>query len=307
MTWRAVAHKDFRDAIRSRWLYGATAFFVLFVGGATALAFGVLFPPGLRDASNLFGFFANLGVFSLSFPGLLALVLGFIALSTSYGAITDERESGSLKLMLSLPNSRRDVVLGKLLGRSAVVVVALLAGFLAAFVGILATGTSVDYGSFVPHVALTAILGVAFVAIGLGISATADSNREATLATLGLYLIFGILWSSISEGIPKLVNYAFEETPGLGGIDELTRVKLGLFLKYLNPLKTYETLAAEMYYGAEKARLVSAAFGEQVVIGQTLKEGIPFYFSGWFLMLVLLAWIAVPTLVGYWSFQKRDL
>jgi ABC-2 type transport system permease protein len=307
MTWRAVAHKDFRDAIRSRWLYGATAFFVLFVGGATALAFGVLFPPELRDASNLFGFFANLGVFSLSFPGLLALVLGFIALSTSYGAVIDERESGSLKLMLSLPNSRRDVVLGKLLGRSAVVVVALLAGFLAAFVGIVATGTSVDYGAFVPHVALTALLGIAFVAIGLGISAAADSNREATLATLGLYLIFGVLWSSISEGIPKLVNYAFEETPGVGGIDELTRVKLGLFLKYLNPLKTYETLAAEMYYSAEKARLVSAAFGEQVVIGETLKQSIPFYFSGWFLMLVLLAWIAVPTIVGYWSFRKQDL
>ncbi|SFG99500.1 ABC-2 type transport system permease protein [Halopelagius inordinatus] len=307
MTWRAVARKDFQDAIRSRWLFGATAFFVLFVGGATALFFGLLLPPGARDASNLFGFFANLGVFSLSFPGLLALILGFIGLSTSYGAVIDERESGSLKLMLSLPNSRRDVVVGKLLGRSAVVAVALLAGFLAAFVGFVATGTTVDYGAFVPHVALTVLLGVAFVSIGLGISAAADSGREATLATLGLYLIFGILWSSIAEGIPKLLNYAATEAPFLSPLENLTRVKIGLFLKYVNPLKTYETLAAQVYYGAEQARLVSAAFGEQAVLGPLFQESMPFYFTGWFLMLVLLAWIVVPVALGYLVFERQDL
>lgn len=307
MTWRAVARKDFRDAIRSRWLFGATAFFVLFVGGATALFFGVLLPPEARDASNLFGFFANLGVFSLSFPGLLALILGFVGLSTSYGSVIDERESGSLKLMLSLPNSRRDVVVGKLLGRSAVVAVALLAGFLAAFVGFLATGTSVDYGAFVPHVALTVLLGVAFVSIGLGISAAADSGREATLATLGLYLVFGILWSSIAKGIPKLVNYAAEEMPFVGPVEQLTQVKLGLFLKYVNPLKTYETLAAQVYYSAAQARLVSAGFGEQVALGPVFQESMPFYFSGWFLILVLLAWIVVPVALGYYVFEKQDL
>jgi ABC-2 type transport system permease protein len=307
VTWRAVARKDFRDAIRSRWLFGTTAFFVLFVGGATALVFGLLLPPGLRDASNLFGFFANLGFFSLSFPGLLALILGFIGLSTSYGAIIDERSSGSLKLMLSLPNSRRDVVLGKLLGRSAVVVAALLAGFLAAFVGILATGTSVDYGAFLPHVALTALLGVVFVAVGLGISAAADTNREATLATLGLYLIFAVLWTSLAEGIPRLLSLVAEQIPGLTAFDAVTMAKLGLFLKYVNPLTTYETLAAQVYYGAAQARSVSASYAEQVALQSVFQEGVPFYFSGWFLMLVLLAWIVVPVALGYYSFEKADL
>lgn len=307
MTWVAVARKDFRDAIRSRWLFAATAFFVLFVGGATALFFAVLFPPEVRDASNLFGFFLSLGVFSLSFPGLLALIVGFVGLTTSYGAVVDERASGSLKLMLSLPNSRLDVVVGKLLGRSAVVVVALLAGFLASFVVMIATGTAIDYGSFLPHVALTALLGVAFVSVGLGISAAADSGREATLATLGLYLIFGVLWSSIAEGIPKLLNYAAENVLGLAPLDVLTRVKIGMFLKYVNPLQTYETLAAEVYYGAAQARLVSAVYGEQIVIGPALKESVPFYLSGWFLTLVLLAWVVVPVAAGYYAFERRDL
>jgi len=306
MSWRAVARKEFRDAIRSRWLHGSTLFFVLFLAGTAGLFFGVLLGPESRQVSNLFGFFANLGVFSFSFPGLLALVLGFMALSTSYGSITEERESGSIKLLLSLPNSRLDAVLGKLLGRSGVVVVALLVGFFATFVVLLATGTRLELGSFSQQILLTALLGVAFVSVGLSISALADSNREATLATMGLYLVFAILWGSVSEGIPKLLNYAAQQLGG-GGVAELTRVKLGVFLKYLNPLKTYETLAAQAYYGPAQARLVSTTFGERTVLAPVLEGSLPFYYSGWFLFLILLAWIVVPAVVGYWAFERADL
>ncbi|WP_049985628.1 ABC transporter permease [Halobellus rufus] len=306
MSWQAVARKEFRDAIRSRWLHGSTLFFVLFLGGAPALFFGLLIPADLRQISNLFGFFADLGVFSFSFPGLLALILGFVALSTSYGSITEERESGSIKLLLSLPNSRLDAMVGKLLGRSAVVVVALLVGFFATFLVLLATGTRLQLGSFVPQIALTALVGVAFVSIGLSLSALADSNREATLATMGLYLVFAVLWGSISEGIPKLLNYAAEQV-GIGGISEVLRVKIGVFLKYLNPLKTYETLAAQVYYGPEQARLVTTTFGEQAILTPVLEESVPFYFSGWFLLVILLAWVVVPAVVGYWAFERADL
>ena len=306
MSWQAVARKEFRDAIRSRWLHGSTLFFALFLGGAASLFFGVLIGPENRQVSSLFGFFANLGVFSFSFPGLLALVLGFIALSTSYGSITDERETGSIKLLLSLPNSRLDAMVGKFLGRSAVVVAALLAGFLLVFAVLIATGTRLELGSFVPQVALTALLGMAFVSIGLGISALASSNREATLATMGLYLVFAVLWGSVSEGIPKLINYTAEQV-GAGGVSELTRVKLGMVLKYLNPLKIYETLAAELYYEPAQARLVSATFGEQAALGPVLQESIPFYFSGGFLFVVLIAWIVLPVTIGYWAFRSADL
>ncbi len=306
MSWQAVARKEFRDAIRSRWLHGSTLFFALFIGGAAALFFGVLIGPDGRQVSNLFGFFANLGVFSFSFPGLLALVLGFIALSTSYGSITGERETGSIKLLLSLPNSRLDAMIGKFLGRSAVVVAALLVGFLVAFAVLIATGTRLELGSFVPQVALTALLGMAFVSIGLGISALASSNREATLATMGLYLVFAVLWGSVSEGIPKLLNYAAEQA-GMGALAVATRVQIGVFLKYLNPLKAYETLAAQLYYGAAQARLVSATFGEQNALGPIFQESIPFYFSGWFLFAILLAWIVLPVAVGYWAFERADL
>jgi ABC-2 type transport system permease protein len=147
---------------------------------------------------------------------------------------------------------------------------------------------------------------MAFVSIGLGISALASSNREATLATMGLYLVFAVLWGSISEGIPKLINYAAEQV-GAGGVSEVTRVKIGVFLKYLNPLKAYETLAAQLYYGPVQARLVSATFGEQSALGPVLEESVPFYFTGEFLFVILLAWVVVPAAVGYWAFERTDL
>lgn len=51
-----------------------------------------------------------------------------------YRAIVGERESGSLKFLLGLPHTRRDVILGKLIGRVSTVTVAVLVGF--AIVGV---------------------------------------------------------------------------------------------------------------------------------------------------------------------------
>jgi len=93
----------------------------------------------------------------------------------------------------------------------------------------------------------------------------------------------------------------------MGALAVATRVQIGVFLKYLNPLKAYETLAAQLYYGAAQARLVSATFGEQNALGPIFQESIPFYFSGWFLFLILLAWIVLPVAVGYWAFERADL
>jgi len=53
-----------------------------------------------------------------------------MALIAAYLAIAGERESGSLKLLLGLPPSRGEVLVGKFLGRSGVVAIGLVLGFL---------------------------------------------------------------------------------------------------------------------------------------------------------------------------------
>lgn len=307
MTWEAVARKDFSDARRSRWLWGLSAFFVLFIGGTTAAFFGLL---ATNDASAeaLFGLFASGGLFSFSYTGFLAFALAFIALITSYGALSDERESGTLKLLLSLPHSRLDVVLGKLAGRSAVVVLPVLGGFLAAIVALVATGTGLGIDKLVPHIALTVLLAAAFVSIGVGVSAAARSGRQATLGALGLYFLFAVLWSLVANGLPALVSEIAKRVPGVSPPEGLSVALSRMFVKYLNPLRAYETLVAQVYYGdVAQARLVKAGFAEQMVLGPALQESVPFYLSGWFIMLVLLAWIVVPPLLGYRAFRDADL
>lgn len=306
MSWQAVAQKDFEDAIRSRWLWGLSVFFLLFFGGTTTLFYVYVGGPD-ATSDSLFGLFAS-GFLSFSYTGFLAFALAFIALITSYGAVVDERESGTLKLLLSLPHARRDVIAGKIAGRSAVVVIPALVGFLIALVALLVTGTRIVPGHFFPQIALTALLAVAFVSIGVGVSASADSGRQATLGTLGLYFLFALLWSFVARGFPQLLSEIAKRVPGIDPLSGPLSIQLRLLVKYVNPLRAYETLVAEVYFGDPiQARLVKEGFFTQAQAAPVLQEGLPFYLTGPFIFAVLLAWIVVPPLLGYWSFRDQDL
>jgi ABC-type transport system involved in multi-copper enzyme maturation, permease component len=306
MTWEAVATKEFRDAIRSRWLQGATLVLTILLAGTTGVFFGVILGSEAREISNLFGIFINLGVFNFSFTGLIGLILGFIALSTTYGSITDERASGSIKLLLSLPNDRQDVVIGKFLGRTAVVVASVLIAFIITFMILIATGTSLQLGMFLPHIALTVLLGIVFAAIGLGISAGADSNREATLSAMALYLIFALLWGAVASGIPRILLAATNQVNGLS-LSETTQATIALALSYLNPLRLYETLAAQLYSSPATARLVTASLQQRALLAPQFESSVPPYFSGWALLVVFILWVILPIIVGYSIFERRDL
>jgi ABC-2 type transport system permease protein len=308
MTLESVARKDFRDALRSRWLLGLTLFFALLIGGSTALFYGVLLSGSGANSETLFGLStAPGGTFSFSYAGMLGFVLALIALVTAHGSLIDERESGTIKLLLSLPNSRRDVVFGKFLGRSLVVIISMLAGFVLAFFAMLLTGGQVMYTSFVGQIALSGLLATAFVSIGVWLSATSTSQRQALFSTVGLYFIFAVLWSTVATGIPRLLNWVAEQVPGVQPMAGEQVALMRLFIKYLNPLRAYETLVAQLYGSAEAARLFKAGLVESLVLQPILQESIPFYLSGPFILAILFAWIAVPPVLGYWAFRESDL
>jgi ABC-2 type transport system permease protein len=319
VSWRVVAEKDFRDAVRSRWLWGLSLFFVAFIAGSTALFYTVVGSgDGAATSKDLFGLFAGAGFLSFSYTGLLAFALVFIALITSYAAVVGERDSGTLKLLLSLPHSRRDVVVGKVLGRSGVVVAPVVLGFLVAAVVMVVAGVRVNFGTYLPQVLLTSLLGVVFVAVGVGLSASARTSRRATLTVFGLYFLFSVLWASVPSGVVSLVNEA-RKALGMETIAAATEVKLQLFLKHLNPLRAYETLVAQVYFAAQsgssqlppdvQARILKAGFGTRVVIQEQglFADSLPLYLSTGFMFVVLLAWGVVPPLLGFLAFDDADL
>jgi len=294
MTWQAVARKDFQDAVRSKWLWVLSAIFVgLFVGGAYFL--GSRLPEEAQQQVTTNQFFQSV-VGQL----LITLIVPLVAIVISYSAIVGERESGSLKLLLSLPHSRLDAVVGKTVGRSGVVALRILLGLLLAAVELGIYGVGILVIDFLVFGILTTLLGVVFVSIAVGISAAASTNRRAMLGSVGLFFVFTFLWNRVRQ-ILSLVNDQLSLN-----LELMELVKYGLFIKFFNPVRAYQTLAARLYSDTQlQARLYDSGMLGQMI--QQQMDGLPFYLSDTVVMAQFLLWLFVPLALGYLVFDDADL
>lgn len=325
MTWIAVARKDFQDAIRSRVLISLSVFFVVLLGGVSGVFAYVLEDPGRISSQRLFGLFGRAGgSVQFSFVGFLGFLLGFIALITAYASIVGEQESGTLKILLSLPHSRRDVILGKLAGRSTVVAVPALAGFVVSMLVLVGFGVTVDFETLVPQVFLTLLFAVVFVAIAVGISAASETNRQTTLTAVGLYVLFSLFWASLTSAVPRSSSWILEQL-GRDPLSFETSIKIALAIKWFNPMRAYEALAASLYADSlVSARSLVVNSNQKILLCQladgqarrTLRQGVtcqnptgtlPLYFSDAAMGAVLVFWLVAPLVYGYYVFEGRDL
>jgi ABC-2 type transport system permease protein len=208
-----------------------------------------------------------------------------------------------MKLLLSLPHSRLSVVLGKLLGRSGVVAVPVLLGFLVAAPVFPILGVTLKPLGFLGFALATALVGVVFVAVSLGASAAAPTARRAVVSVVGLYALFTLLWGQFTNAI---INQVANNTD-LGNV---ALVKLFLVVKHLNPVGAYESLVASVGTASALEARVSLVSGFQgQFLSQTLQQngGLPLYLTDAALVVYLLLWVAVPVALGYWAFQGADL
>jgi ABC-2 type transport system permease protein len=297
MSWQAIARKDFQDSVRSWWILGLSAIFVvLFTVPAYFLAqeIGGLVAQETGEQLTSDAFIDLLSSFIAFFIPIVAIVL-------AYASVAGERDSGTMKLLLSLPHSRRDVIVGKFLGRSGVIVLPILLGFLAAAFVFLITPVSLEFGNYVAFALLSALLGVVFVGLAVGISAAAETRRQAMLGNVGIYVVFTLFWGSFAEGLVNLLD----EYTGLE-FETLAQIQLATLL--FNPTEAYQSLAAILWTAdALGARL--AVFGGGIaaqIYGQAL-DPLPAYFSDPVVALVFLAWLVVPAVLGYLVFREADL
>jgi len=272
MSWQVVARKDFEDSIRSRWLQGLTA---LFVGLVSLIAVVVLrFSTGGETITTN----ALLGS---TFMGLLAgTLLPLIGLVIAYNAVTGEHKSGSLKLLLSLPHSRADVVLGKVVGRSAALSTAIGVGFVLPAILLAIGPLSLDIGSYIGYTLLVALLVSVFVAIAVGWSAAAPSQRVALGGAIGLYFLFVPFWDAIRVS----VQFALTRLPEWVPVSATT---VGNALVLANPSSAFQVLTQSLLSG-------------QFFTGESagLQVGS---------LSMLLFWLLAPPLAGLLVFQRRDL
>ncbi|ATW88637.1 ABC-2 type transport system permease protein [Halohasta litchfieldiae] len=265
MSWLVVARKDFEDAIRSRWLIGLTVVFILLVSGVSYLA---------RQTAS-----AN-AVLQLSGSLFVGTLVPLIALVVAYNAVTGERESGSLKLLLSLPHSRADVVFGKVVGRAAALSTAITVGFILPAV-ILALGPfTLEIGTYIGYMLLVALLASVFVAIAVGWSAAAPSQRTALGGAIGLYFVFVPFWGAIQLRLGSAIGSLADVLP-------LSARTIGNAIFLTNPAESFGWLTGRLLAG-------------EFMIGETAGLQLS-------ALSMLLFWLLAAPLVGLLVFQRRDL
>jgi ABC-2 type transport system permease protein len=325
-TWYVVAKKEFQDTVRSKGLWVLSlVFLVLFVVPLLGVAFDVF---GLGQAVQQLGAQALIRGIYLS---LVSFLLPLIAMFVGYAALTGERESGSLKVLLSLPFSRRDVLIGKVVGRCAVVAVPLLTALGLTALLFVSFGAPFNAGLYGLFTLFTVGFALVMVAIAVSISAAVPSGRWSLLGNFFVYFYFTFVWNSLANGIGNLLG----NQVGLGGS---LRWQITLFVKLLSPTQSYKTLTDSILgSGANAERLARLnmfgrnadrgtvcgdvlrgnfttvqvqGFGNQTVPRQVCQAGqqsVPIYFSDPAVFVYLLLWIGLAAVVSYYTFDRVDL
>ncbi|MGB9986952.1 ABC transporter permease subunit [Salarchaeum japonicum] len=277
MSWSVIAKKDFQDAMRSRMLWGLTALFVLFMAGMAYL-FQVFTESGGTGDPTV----DTLGLIAfLSSP--VTLLVPITGLVVGHKAIAGEVESGSAKLLLSLPHSRRDAVVGKVVGRAAVLSLSILVGLVASLLVMVALYDEYTLTSFAIFGVFSLVLGAVYTAIGVGISSLTNDSGRATIGAAGFYLLVEFILPLIPTGLVALLDL------------QVSSDAVWPFVFNVLPPSGAYTFALANF-------VPEAGFG--VALG-SLPDSI--VFDGVTMVALLVAWFVLAPLVGYLRFNGRDL
>lgn len=278
-----VAKREFLQAIRSRTLLGLTALFVVFVVG------GVLVTTQLPEAIRSGVSEGTLGVvLGLLTPA--SLFVPIIGLLASYNSIAGEREDGTIYHLLAVPRTRMAVFFGKFLGRTAVVWIAVLVGFLAGAAAIFGTIGSLSVGAYASFVGSTLLLGTVSVGLGIGISALTASRTRAAWVAFGAVAVFQFVWGLVGFAAFRLIEGGTPQQPPLPG----------WYIGYsvANPQNAYYlgvigALPADTNVGQLPTLIAGDAAAGLIGTGSSV--------------VILLVWTLLPLTVGYLRFQRADL
>ncbi|EMA54965.1 ABC transporter permease subunit [Halococcus thailandensis] len=279
MSLVAVTRKEYLDSIRSYTLIGLVGLFVTF----TVFLAGIQWIPNLPGVS-VSGDTNTLALLnSMRQPSLYLVPL--VGIMVGYKAIAGERSSGSIRLILGLPNTRGEIFFGKLLGQTAVVSTAILVGYGAAALVALISYDSFALVEFGLYTLLTLLYALACVSIALGFSASTRSRTRALAGAITVYSVILIFW----DGITALL-----QTATVGYTVPAGEQPAWLSVVYgLNPSTAF----------ANAARAVLPEYRE-ITRFTYIETNI---WVDWYGFIVLGLWIVIPIAIGYFCFSKSDI
>lgn len=271
----AIARKDFSAARRSKALLVLVVLFVVMgVGGTYLYTVLPTMDPSLGPVTAE-GLYIFLGQISALFIALGALVLG-------YKAVAGETESGSIKLLLGLPHTRRDVFLGKILGRAGVMVVGLSVGLIAVLGVTVALFDGIPFLGFLLFFVVTLGFGFVYVTLMVSISATTSSSSRAATLAIGLFVVLELLWDAVVFGAAFVGNGFAVPANGMP--------TWALALNGFAPSVAYQNAVSWVVNWSTGGGLT-----------------VPFFQQVWFAILVLVVWAVVPAVIGFARYDRADL
>jgi Cu-processing system permease protein len=263
-----IAYKELRDRLRNRWVLAVAAVF-------TALALVIVYFGGAQQGA--------IGMRSIEFTiaslvSLVIYLIPLIALLLGFDAVVGERERGSLDLLLALPVTRLEVLLGKYLGLAAALSLSTLGGF-----GLVAVllGTQVGPAALEPFIGFmfsSVLLGLAFLSLAVMLSVLARDRTRASGLAISLWFFFVLVFDLVLLGLLVVGG------GGEAGADWFP------YLLLFNPADVFRILNI---FSLDDVR---SLYGLTSIVPTALAKP-------WLMALVMLGWIAAPLAVATWRFR----
>jgi Cu-processing system permease protein len=261
-----VAQKEFSDRLRNRWIWTVSA--LLLISAMTVAFFGAA-PVGVSGPQKAGAAMAALMNLTAYLVPLLALIMGA-------GAIVEDKQRGTLDLILVRPVSPSDFFVGTFLGYCAALFLALLLS-LAPIGVVLRVVAGVDPIEYLLLVLLILGLAAAFLSLSFLVALLARDPGRGIASSVLVWVIAVLVFDLALIGVLSMA----------GG--EIPTFVFGALL-LLNPLDVFRLLCFDSVGSA------AAPLGLSTV-------SLPL--PGGALAVVLLAWIAIPLFISHRVFQKR--
>lgn len=263
-----IASKEFWDRIRNRWVLAVALVF-------TAFALVIAYFGAAQQGSVGF---RSIDLTIASLVSLVIYLIPLIALVLGFDAIVGERERGSLDLLLSMPITRLELLLGKYFGLAAALAFSTIAGF-----GLVAIVLSakLDLNALFHYVGFmlsSVLLGCAFLSLAVMLSVFAADRTRASGLAIATWFFFVLVFDLLLLG-------ALVVTGGQWGGEIFP------YLLLANPADVFRILNI---FSLDDVRTL---YGLATVFPRALADP-------WLLGLVMLAWIVVPLGIASWRFRK---
>lgn len=282
MSVRSVTGKDFTAARRSRALWAVATLLALLTALIGFAHEGYLSGPE-QTVRELFRLLAM----------LLGVLLPIVALVASYMSIAGERESGGIKFLLGMPNTRRDVFLGKLASRLVVVAAIVTFMFVATASAAVARNGFLPLGLVVGLWAITVVYGSVFVSIAVALSSAVAARSRAIGAAIGSYFLLVILYVFPTIRVGAIVQWLHHTVLGFPKNPDLYDA-----VTYTSPYIAYRK-ATNLVLPEEIQREVFRRTSEQ--------PDLAWYLGDELSVVVFAAWLVGALVVGYLRFERSDL